>query len=85
MLFQEVAGEAVLLDLADERYFGLDEVGTRIWKPIQERGSLRAVYETMLGEIDVAPTRLEEDLLKHVAELADPGLVVVNESAATTP
>ena len=30
VLFQEIGGEAVLLDLASERYFGLDDVGTRI-------------------------------------------------------
>jgi len=29
VLFQEVGGEAVLLDLASEQYFGLDPVGTR--------------------------------------------------------
>ena len=29
VLVQEVGGEAVLLDLASERYFGLDPVGTR--------------------------------------------------------
>ncbi len=31
VLQQEVGGEAVLLDLASESYFGLDPVGTRIW------------------------------------------------------
>ena len=30
-LMQELEGESVLLSLASERYFGLDEVGTRIW------------------------------------------------------
>jgi hypothetical protein len=30
VLFQEVSGEMVLLDLASENYFGLDEIGARI-------------------------------------------------------
>ena len=30
VLFQELDGEAVLLDIASESYFGLDDVGTRI-------------------------------------------------------
>ena len=40
VLFQEVGGEAVLLDLASESYFGLDDVGMRIWQLLQEQGSL---------------------------------------------
>ena len=28
---QEVRGETVILDLASEEYFSLDEVGTRVW------------------------------------------------------
>ena len=31
---QEVDGEMVLLDMESENYFGLDEVGTSIWKEI---------------------------------------------------
>ena len=36
VLFQEVGGETVLLDLASEQYFGLDAVGTRIWQLLGE-------------------------------------------------
>ena len=79
VLFQEIGGEAVLLDLASERYFGLDDVGTRIWQLLQDQGSLRVVYDHLLDEYDVEPTRLEEDLLKHVRELAEAGLVTIGE------
>lgn len=82
VLSQEVGGETVLLDLASERYFGLDDVGTRIWQLLQEQGNLRAVYQCMLDEFDVEPDRLEEDLLKHVGELAEAGLVIFGEGDA---
>ena len=75
VLFQEVGGEAVLLDLASESYFGLDDVGTRIWQLLQDGGDLRGVHQRMLDEYDVEPARLEADLLQHLAELADAGLV----------
>ena len=85
VLFQEVGGEAVLLDLKSESYFGLDDVGMRIWQLIQEQGSLRAVFERMLTEYDVEPARLEEDLLRHVGELAAAGLVTLGEGHAPAP
>ena len=74
VLFQKVGGETLLLDLASETYFGLDAVGTRIWHLLIEHGSLRSVYDAMLNEFDVEPTRLQDDLLNHVAQLADAGL-----------
>jgi len=36
VLSQEVDGETVLLNLNSENYFGLDEIGTRIWQLLQE-------------------------------------------------
>jgi hypothetical protein len=77
VLFQEVGGEAVLLDLASETYFGLDDVGTRIWQILHEHGLLSAVHERMLAEYDVEPARLEEDLLNHIEKLAEAGLVTI--------
>jgi hypothetical protein len=43
VLFQEVSGETVLLDLESEHYFGLDAVGTRIWGLIGEGVSVDAM------------------------------------------
>ncbi|MCU0836207.1 MAG: PqqD family protein [Chromatiaceae bacterium] len=82
VLFQQVASESVLLDLASETYFGLDEVGTRIWQLLQEHSRLRTVYETMLDEYDVEPAQLEQDLLKLIGELADAGLVIYGQRYA---
>ena len=31
VMAQDLAGESVLLNLQTEEYFGLDDVGTRIW------------------------------------------------------
>ncbi len=82
VLFQEVGGEAVLLDLASESYFGLDDVGTRIWQLLQDSGELRGVYQQMLEEYDVEPERLEADLLEHVGALAAAGLARIRSDGS---
>jgi len=74
-LSQEVNGETVILDLNSESYFGLDEVGTRIWQLLQEHGELRKVFDVMLEEFDVDADRLEKDLNELVGELEEAGLV----------
>jgi hypothetical protein len=76
---RELEGEAVMLNLESGLYFGLDEVGTRIWALIQEHKSLRKVFEAMQREYDVASARLESDLLRLVEELRAKGLVSISQ------
>lgn len=75
VLFQEVGGEAVLLDLASETYFGLNPVGTRIWQLIGEGSALQAIRDTLVAEYDAPPEQIESDLLMLAAQLCDAGLV----------
>lgn len=75
VIFRELEGEAVILNLESGVYFGLDEVGTRIWQFLVESPRLRDVHRHMLAEFDVAPDTLERDLLAFAAALSAKGLV----------
>ncbi len=78
---QEIGEETILLDTQGGRYFGLDPVGTRMWQLIREHGALRSVYEVLLTEYDVAPDRLETDLLALVTKMVEKGLARVQDMA----
>jgi Coenzyme PQQ synthesis protein D (PqqD) len=78
-LVEELAGEAVLLNLASERYFGLDEVGTRMWQALTTADNVQAAHATLLSEYDVAPDVLRRDLLDLVQQLVEHGLVSLSE------
>lgn len=78
VLCQDVGGEVVLLDLASERYFGLDPVGTRIWSLLNQDQLLQQVLETLCVEYEASRELLQNDLLALVAQLADAGLVTVH-------
>ena len=79
VLAQEVGGEAVLLDLAGERYFGLDPIGTRIWALLAPAPVLQQVHASLCAEFDADPVRIEGDLLALVRQLAEAGLVELVE------
>jgi len=79
VLSQEVSGETVLLDLKGECYFGLDNVGTRIFQLLKEHGDLQKVRDTILKEYDVEEDQLENDLHELVAKLVEAGLVEISE------
>lgn len=76
-LFQDISGEGVILDLKSASYFGLDEVGVRMWQLLQADTSLQAACDVLLTEYDVEAQQLEQDLLKLLAQLSDAGLVSV--------
>ncbi len=74
-LFQEVGGEAVILDSKSEQHFSLDEIGTRIWLLLQENTDIQMAYETMLTEYDVEADTLKTDIQQLLGELLDAGLI----------
>jgi len=81
VISQEVSGETVLLDLESENYFGLDEVGTRIWQLIKETNDLKAIYDTLLSEYDVQEERLQQDLDTLLSEISGLGLITLEQQS----
>lgn len=75
VLSQEVNGETVLLDLDGESYFGLNEVGTRIWQLLQSEHSVVGIVDTLSGEYDVSQEQLESDVSDLLGKLTESGLV----------
>ena len=75
VLSQEVNGETVLLDLQGESYFGLNEVGTRIWQLITAEQTVAEVLSTLSDEYDASREQLENDVGELLAKLAGAGLV----------
>ena len=76
VVFREIGGEAVLLDLATGVYFGLNEVGTRIWNLLQADGSLRNAFDALRTQYEVPSDQLERDLLDVVGRMFSKGLVL---------
>ena len=74
-LSQEVNGETVILDLKSESYFGLDEVGTRIWQLLREHGDVQKTFDTMLEEFDVDTDTLASDMKNLFDDLIEKGLI----------
>jgi len=81
VLFKVLGDEAVLLDLHSNQYFGLNEVGCRIWQLIPELGRLASIRDRLVEEYDVSVDQAWHDLKTLIAELLQRGLV----SATTAP
>jgi hypothetical protein len=75
VLCQDDGGEAVLLDLAGERYYGLNRVGTRVWQLLAQPTTLADIHRTLCAEFDAPAERIEQDLLALVERLHAAGLI----------
>jgi Coenzyme PQQ synthesis protein D (PqqD) len=75
VLVRELSGEAVLLNLDNEMYFGLDEVGYRMWKALTTTESVGAAYEQLLSEYEVEPEQLRESLDALIGQFTEHGLL----------
>jgi len=75
--YREISGEMVLLNLESGKYYGLDEVGARMYILLAEHGSLEAAFQAMLAEYQVEAEQLEADLITLVEDLAAHGLLHV--------
>jgi hypothetical protein len=76
--------EAVLLNIETERYFGLDETGTRMWQLVTAAPKIELAYQQLLEEYDVQPELLRENLTDLLARLVENGLLQVASSDVGT-
>ena len=76
--------ESVLLNIETERYFGLDETGTRMWQLVTVASSVDAAYAQLLDEYDVEAELLRSNLTELLTRLVENGLLQVTSSNVGT-
>ena len=76
VLISHLQEESVILNLQSERYFGLDDVGTRFLTVLTTSESIETAHQKLVAEYDVDPQALRQDLLALVENLVDQGLLI---------
>jgi hypothetical protein len=85
IVFRDLAGEAVLLNLGTGMYFGLNGMGTQIWRLISEGYSLEQLVAAVLEEYEIDEDRVRKDLAILLEQLSDAGLLTIHAARPTTP
>lgn len=76
----DLQGEVAILGLRAGVYYGLDAVGGRIWNLLQKPKTVNEIRDVLLKEYDVEADRCERDLLALLQQLADEGLIEVDNA-----
>jgi Coenzyme PQQ synthesis protein D (PqqD) len=82
VLISQLQEESVILNLDSERYYGLDDVGTRFLSVLTTSDSIETAYDQLRQEYDVDPQVLRDDLVALVENLIDQGLVEISRKDA---
>jgi hypothetical protein len=79
VLISNLQDESVVLNLESERYYGLDDVGTRFLSVLTTSDSIETAYERLREEYEVDPQVLRKDLLALVEKLIEQGLIEISQ------
>ena len=78
VLISNLQDESVILNLDSERYYGLDDVGTRFLSVLTTSDSIETAYERLRNEYEIDGEVLRNDLLVLVENLIHQGLIEVS-------
>lgn len=79
----DLGGEMAILNLKNGVYYGLNEIGAKIWNLIQAPRKVSEIRDAILEQYEVEPERCERDLLAILQKLLDAGLIAVKNEENT--
>jgi hypothetical protein len=71
--------EAVMMSIEQGKYYGLDEIGTRIWKLLEQPQSVSEILKTLMKEYEVDNETCEKDVLNLLNGLFKEKLISVTQ------
>ena len=75
LVYQELDGEMVLLNMQSGQYFGIDEIGSKIWALLEEKVMPVDIVKRLITEYEVTEEDCQQQVAEFLDELAQEGLV----------
>lgn len=75
LLFNKIDGEVVMLSIENNKYFGMDKVGSRIWELLEKPISFKKLKGTLISEYNVSIEKCTEDSIIFLKKLLEKNLI----------
>lgn len=75
VLYQELEDEVVLLNMENQEYYGLNDIGAQMWKCLMDMGNLVTAGDRLSGKYEVEQAVIRADLEGLVRDLLSAGLL----------
>jgi Coenzyme PQQ synthesis protein D (PqqD) len=76
----DLGDESAILNLSNTIYYGLNPIGTRVWRLLNNPRSIGELRDALLDEYDVEAERCERDLLDLLEKMRAEGLIQVRSA-----
>ena len=80
-VYTTLGNESVVLELQGCTYFGINDVGTTVWKFLQQPRQVTEVINHIVEHYEVSADLAEAELLSFLQELVDKGLAVIERGS----
>lgn len=77
LVYTELDDGVTILSMTDGMYYGMNTVGAKIWRMIQEERKAFDILQSLLSQYNVEPGQCERDLLGLLNKMFARGLVEV--------
>ncbi len=75
VLTAEIDGEVVMMGIDQGRYFGLDDIGSDIWRRLETPVTLGDLVDALAAEYDAERTVIARDVVALLDQFLDHGIV----------
>lgn len=79
LIANQMDGEIVMMSIDNGEYYGLDEIGSRIWELIENPVSINHLIESLTEEFEVSTEDCLHDTLEFLEDLLEKDLLLVND------
>jgi len=73
----DIDGETVMMSVENGEYYGLDDIGSRIWELIEKPVRVSDLIDTLLERFDVDRETCEKDVLTFLNGLNEDKILAV--------
>ena len=77
LVASDLEGETVMMSVRSGMYYGLDNIGSRVWQLIEQPRSVAELTDILLQEYAVERAQCERDVIALLNEMHGEGIVDV--------
>ncbi|MCF8331783.1 MAG: lasso peptide biosynthesis PqqD family chaperone [Bacteroidales bacterium] len=74
-----IDGDIVLMNLDNNEYYSMDDIGSAIWQMLNEPKSIERIINELLKQYKVDREVCAKDTMKFLEQLYDKGIIKINE------
>lgn len=74
-IWSDFGNELVILCVTSGKYYGLNEVGSAVWRSLKEPKTFDEILEKIKDEFDTDDVDVKSDVTKLITDLKDQGLL----------